>query len=219
MNLVARPNVTAYASAKTGVVLQTRAIAKAEAGRGITANVVAPGVIENSLIQPVGEIPSGRVGRVDEVAAAVLYLVSPAEEYLDRGPRVDGVELASVYEAFPTMAFNLCSRCPVFAVPSGFARNGVPTGISIVGRTYDDVGVFRAAGALERTRPWLDAPERRPPNLSARLRRRGAAVAGRSSKPLPRRVAEASRRSIASRSRVLPALSAHRATEPSPEGT
>jgi aspartyl-tRNA(Asn)/glutamyl-tRNA(Gln) amidotransferase subunit A len=48
------------------------------------------------------------------------------------------------------------------SVPSGFARSGVPTGVSIVGRTYDDVSVFRAAAAYERVRPWLDAPERRP---------------------------------------------------------
>jgi Asp-tRNA(Asn)/Glu-tRNA(Gln) amidotransferase A subunit family amidase len=48
------------------------------------------------------------------------------------------------------------------SVPSGFARNGVPTGLSIVGRSYDDVSVFRAAAAFERLRPWLDTPERRP---------------------------------------------------------
>lgn len=81
-NLVARANLTAYAIAKTGVVLLTKAIARAEAGNGITANVVAPGVIESSATQPLREIPAGRVGRIDEVAAAVLYFVSPAAEYV-----------------------------------------------------------------------------------------------------------------------------------------
>lgn len=81
-NLVGRPNLVAYAVAKTGVVLLTKAIARAEAGRGITANVVAPGVIENSATKPLHEIPAGREGRIDEVAAAVLYFVSPEAEYV-----------------------------------------------------------------------------------------------------------------------------------------
>jgi 3-oxoacyl-[acyl-carrier protein] reductase len=81
-SLVGRPDLVAYAIAKTGVVLLTKAIARAEAGHGITANVVAPGVIENSATKPLHEIPAGREGRVDEVAAAVLYFVSPEAEYV-----------------------------------------------------------------------------------------------------------------------------------------
>lgn len=81
-NLVARPSIAAYAIAKTGVILLTKAIAKAEAKHGITANVVAPGVMENSTSLPHTEIPAGRPGRVDEAAAAILYLVSPAADYV-----------------------------------------------------------------------------------------------------------------------------------------
>ena len=81
-SLVGRPNMAAYAIAKTGVVLLTKAIARAEAGHGITANVVAPGVIETSRTKPLDEIPAGRVGTIDEVAAAVLFLVSPEAEYV-----------------------------------------------------------------------------------------------------------------------------------------
>lgn len=80
--LVARPNMVAYAIAKTGVVLLTKAIARAEAGNGITANVVSPGVIENSATKPLSEIPAGREGRIDEVAAAVTYVVSPEASYV-----------------------------------------------------------------------------------------------------------------------------------------
>jgi NAD(P)-dependent dehydrogenase (short-subunit alcohol dehydrogenase family) len=80
--LVARPNVVAYTIAKTGVTLLTKAIAKAEAANGITANVVAPGVIENSLTRPVAEIPSGRTGTIAEVAAAVAFLVSDDAAYV-----------------------------------------------------------------------------------------------------------------------------------------
>lgn len=48
-----------------------------------------------------------------------------------------------------TTPFNTMSRCPVLSVPSGRATNGVPTGIQIVGRTYCDGDVFRAAMAYE----------------------------------------------------------------------
>ena len=48
-----------------------------------------------------------------------------------------------------TTPFNTMSRCPVVSVPSGRARNGVPTGIQIVGRTYCDGDVFQAAMAYE----------------------------------------------------------------------
>jgi aspartyl-tRNA(Asn)/glutamyl-tRNA(Gln) amidotransferase subunit A len=53
-----------------------------------------------------------------------------------------------------TTPFNVLSPCPVLAAPSGFTSNGVPTGVQIAGRTYDDVSVFRIGAALERVRPW-----------------------------------------------------------------
>ena len=61
-----------------------------------------------------------------------------------------------------TYPFNILSRCPVLSVPSGLSKDGVPTGIQLVGNTYDDISVFRAAVALEAERPWLDCPNRRP---------------------------------------------------------
>ena len=81
-NLLARPGIVAYAIAKTGVELLTKAIARTEMQYGITANVVAPGVIENSISQPITEIPAGRLGRIDEVSGAVLYFVLPGSEYI-----------------------------------------------------------------------------------------------------------------------------------------
>jgi len=48
-----------------------------------------------------------------------------------------------------TAPFNAMSRCPVLSVPSGFASNGVPTGLQIVGRTYCDGDVMRAGAAFE----------------------------------------------------------------------
>ena len=48
-----------------------------------------------------------------------------------------------------TTPFNMLSRLPVLAVPSGHAKNGVPTGIQIVGRSYSDRDVFQAGMAYE----------------------------------------------------------------------
>jgi Asp-tRNA(Asn)/Glu-tRNA(Gln) amidotransferase A subunit family amidase len=59
-------------------------------------------------------------------------------------------------------AFNIASRCPVMSVPSGLSRDNVPTPLSVVGKTYDDVTVFRIAAAHEEQLTWLDAPARRP---------------------------------------------------------
>ena len=53
-----------------------------------------------------------------------------------------------------TWNFNLLPQTPVASVPSGFDRHGVPTGLQIVGRPFDDVSVFRASAAFERARPW-----------------------------------------------------------------
>ncbi len=82
----------------------------------------------------------------------------PAEHDQSRDKiEINGVEVDPVLGWTLTYPFNMLSRCPVISVPSGFARNGVPTGLQIVGRTYDDVAVFRAAKAFERERPWSAA--------------------------------------------------------------
>ncbi len=64
---------------------------------------------------------------------------------------------------YMTTPFNALSPCPVLAVPSGVASNGVPTGIQIVGRTYDDVTAFRIGAALEEVRPWPTVAASVPP--------------------------------------------------------
>lgn len=58
---------------------------------------------------------------------------------------------------------NILSDCPVLSVPSGFADNGVPTGIQIVGRPFDDVTVYRAGFAFEQARgAWYQSDALRP---------------------------------------------------------
>jgi Asp-tRNA(Asn)/Glu-tRNA(Gln) amidotransferase A subunit family amidase len=59
-----------------------------------------------------------------------------------------------IYDMLLTAVFNVCSRSPVLSVPSGSTSDGVPTGIQIAARPYDDVSAFRIGAALERVRPW-----------------------------------------------------------------
>jgi aspartyl-tRNA(Asn)/glutamyl-tRNA(Gln) amidotransferase subunit A len=61
-----------------------------------------------------------------------------------------------------TSPFNINNRCPVLAVPSGHAASGIPTGVQIVGQTYDDATVFRVGKALEACRPWAYGAGHRP---------------------------------------------------------
>jgi aspartyl-tRNA(Asn)/glutamyl-tRNA(Gln) amidotransferase subunit A len=75
---------------------------------------------------------------------------------------VDDYDPDVIYRHGMTLPFNICSRCPVLVVPCGRSRDGVPLGIQIAGRTYDDLSVFRAAAAFTAALPWFDAPSRRP---------------------------------------------------------
>ncbi len=85
----------------------------------------------------------------------------PAENWQKSELVINGHSLTDTDTAM-TALFNMFSRCPVLAVPSGMSDNGLPTGMQIVGRPLDDPTVFRVAHALERQRPWLDDPARRP---------------------------------------------------------
>jgi 3-oxoacyl-[acyl-carrier protein] reductase len=81
-HLVARPGIAAYSIAKTGVILYSKALAKAEAEHGITVNVLSPGVMVNSVTQPRRGIPMGRLGRLEELVAAMRFLVSEGAAYV-----------------------------------------------------------------------------------------------------------------------------------------
>jgi aspartyl-tRNA(Asn)/glutamyl-tRNA(Gln) amidotransferase subunit A len=83
------------------------------------------------------------------------------EEYAD-GLDVAGRHLDLYIFAALTPVFNVASRHPVLAVPSGRASNGVPTGVQVVARPYDDVTAFHVGAAAERELGlWAD-PTWRP---------------------------------------------------------
>ncbi len=61
-----------------------------------------------------------------------------------------------------TSPFNNVAQCPALSVPSGVTGAGLPTGLQIVGRRFDDLTVLDIGAALETARPWA---ARRPPAL------------------------------------------------------
>jgi 3-oxoacyl-[acyl-carrier protein] reductase len=80
-----------YAASKAGLIGFTKSVARELASRGITANAIAPGFIETDMTEAMtekareavlGSIPLGRVGRPEEIAAAVAFLVSDAAGYI-----------------------------------------------------------------------------------------------------------------------------------------
>jgi 3-oxoacyl-[acyl-carrier protein] reductase len=80
-----------YAAAKAGLLGFTKSLAKELASRAITVNAVAPGFIDTDMTRGLSEeqrsalltqIPAGRLGKPEDVAAAVLFLASPQASYV-----------------------------------------------------------------------------------------------------------------------------------------
>jgi len=85
------PGQTNYAAAKAGMSGFSKSLAREVGSRNITVNCVAPGFIETDMTRSlaaeqvkrlVENVPLGRLGRVEDVAQAVLFLCSPAAAYI-----------------------------------------------------------------------------------------------------------------------------------------
>jgi len=86
-----------YAAAKSGIHGFTKALAKEGAAKGITVNAIAPGYVETEMVRAVPEdvlvkiiktIPVGRLGKVDDIARGVRFLVSDDASFIT-GSTVD----------------------------------------------------------------------------------------------------------------------------------
>ena len=85
------PGQANYCAAKAGMIGMTKSLAQEVASRGITVNCVAPGFIETPMTDALNEqqrdrilqnLPAGRLGRPDEIAASVVYLASGEAAYV-----------------------------------------------------------------------------------------------------------------------------------------
>ena len=91
VGLYGGPGQTNYSASKAGLVGLARSISRELGGRGITANVIAPGFIETEMTAELPEdrkktylsaVPAGRFAAPEEVAAAVRFIASPEASYI-----------------------------------------------------------------------------------------------------------------------------------------
>jgi len=91
VGVTGNPGQANYAAAKAGIIAFSKSLAREIGSRGITVNVVAPGFIDTDMTRALGEeqrqallgqIALGRLGAPDDIAQAVLFLASPAANYI-----------------------------------------------------------------------------------------------------------------------------------------
>ena len=82
-----------YSASKAGVIGLTKSVARELASRGITCNAVAPGFIQTDMTENLGDnnpllnsIPLGRMGKPEDIAAAVAFLASDSAAYITGEP-------------------------------------------------------------------------------------------------------------------------------------
>lgn len=81
--------------------------------------------------------------------------VAPDHDHENPNFRINGNIVSPAIQMYLTYPFDLLGQLPAASVPSGYCpKTGIPTGLQIVARSYDDLRVFRAAAAYEAANPW-----------------------------------------------------------------
>lgn len=73
------------------------------------------------------------------------------DDYVDHGVMVEGRSV-DPWDVAMTVPFSIASRCPALSTPAGVAHNGVPIGVQVVGRPYDEATVLRVGTLIEQLR-------------------------------------------------------------------
>lgn len=84
-HMIANTRAMAYQISKAGLLVLTRSLAQALGPQGVRVNMVSPGHIDNSVDLPADiekHVPLGRPAQVDDIAGALLFLLSPAGGYI-----------------------------------------------------------------------------------------------------------------------------------------
>lgn len=124
------------------------ALAMAEAAEAVTPDDVANSwACQHAMYQTLGPV----LGTCDVLVCPTLAIGSVAADHdpVQTGFSIEGQEVDPEFGWVLTHPFNMLGNCPVMSVPSGRDRHGVPTGFQIVGRSFDDMGVFEAAMLYE----------------------------------------------------------------------
>lgn len=91
VGVMGNPGQANYAASKAGMIGFSKSVAQEVASRGLTVNCIAPGFIQTAMTEALNDdqkaklnekIPAGRMGTVDDIAAAVLYLASNEAAYV-----------------------------------------------------------------------------------------------------------------------------------------
>jgi len=123
-------------------------MAAADAAQTLERDAVAQSWdIHHQMYQTLGALHD----TYDIIICPTLAIGAPKAEHDATNPEfyVDGQRTDPDFGWALTHHFNILHNCPVMSVPSGRDRHGVPTGIQLVGRTFDDLSVFRAAMLYE----------------------------------------------------------------------
>jgi amidase len=97
-----------------------------------------------------------------------IAAVKSNQSMWDRDFTINGRSVDPEFGYSMTHQFNLLGNCPVISIPSGFTSDGVPTGIQIVGKPFDDLPVLRTALAFERASGLGYANEQHRPALGGK---------------------------------------------------